>query len=104
MFWDGVAVVGKWVGIVFFTGVFLYILFLTVIGVTHLGKMFTWDLYHHVKYTNKGLCPKCHKPAQVRERLADQAYGPDRVRYLVCTCGAPSIPMGDRRSADWAGF
>ena len=65
-------------------------------------RFFTVDLYRHVKYTQKGLCPKCHKPLRQTARPADQLYGPSEVVKSHCTCGAKPITQGNRRFADWA--
>jgi hypothetical protein len=103
-FWDWVAVGARWAGIVVALGVALWLLVILVYGTCVMAKLFTWDLYHHWKYTTRGICPKCKKPAEVFSSPADQLYGPDRIRQLACSCGAPTIPMGNRRGADWAGF
>jgi hypothetical protein len=78
-----------------------YILFLLVVGVAHMAKLFTWDFYHHWKYTTRGLCPKCHSRAVRVDTPADQMYGQDRIGRLVCSCGAKPIPTGRRRAAEW---
>jgi hypothetical protein len=104
MFWDAVITGVRWAGIVIAFGVFALIAFYLVVGAGHMAKLFTVDLYRHHRYTQNGLCPKCHLPAEVVTTPADQTYGPDAIRQLACTCGAKSIPMGNRRAADWAGF
>lgn len=81
--------------------VLLYVLFWWVLVPL---VWFPRALYLHYRYTQRGLCPKCHRPASARIRSADQTYGPDRTAQLVCQCGHKSIKMGNRRFADWAGF
>jgi hypothetical protein len=65
---------------------------------------FAWELYHHARYTTKGLCPKCHKKGEFVTAPASQMYGPSQVKYLACPDGHPSIPIGNRHGAEWAGF
>lgn len=80
----------------------LVVLFYLVYGGGVMLKLFTWDLYHHWKYTQRGLCLKCHKPAKVTSHHADQQYGPSTIKQVVCDCGgAPSIPMGNRHFSEW---
>ena len=105
-----------------------YILFLIVVGVCHMAKLFTVDFYRHWKYTTRGLCPGCHQPASLLVLKAgqmygssdfhranpvtpddpifvsipaDQMYGPAWIEHLVCVCGAKSIPTGNRHAAEW---
>lgn len=94
----------NWIALPFVLGAILYGLFCAVTGICVLAKLFTWDLYHHWRYTTRGLCPGCKKPATVVSSPADQLYGPDSTRHLVCSCVAKTLAMGDRHSADWAGF
>jgi hypothetical protein len=104
MFWDVVTAGAKWIGMGVAIGVFALLFFYLVVGLCHMLKLFTVDLYRHHRYTRNGRCPKCHRLADVVTTPADQMYGPDLVRRIVCTCGATSIPIGNRRAADWAGF
>ena len=78
-----------------------YILFLLVVGIAHMAKLFTWDLYHHWKYTTRGLCPGCHKPAALVSEPADQMYGGDQIWRVTCDCGATPFPIGNRHAAEW---
>ena len=98
-----------------------YILFLIVVVVAHMAKLFTVDFYRHWKYTTRGICPGCHRPVSQSfgssdfhranpvtpddpifvAMPADQMYGPDRIKHLVCSCGTKSIPTGNRHAAEW---
>lgn len=61
--------------------------------------------YRTLKYERKGICPKCKQPfAAWVSRSADQTYGPDQIVQGICKCGERSLPMGNRRFADWADY
>jgi hypothetical protein len=100
-FWDWVAVAGRWAGYFLAFCVIAYILLITVVGVAHMAKLFTVDFYHHWKYTVRGFCPKCHRPAVQVVTPADQIFGQDKIGHLICACGAKSIPTGNRHAAEW---
>lgn len=66
--------------------------------------IFIREVYFHARYTTKGFCPECHQKGEFVTAPASQMYGPSSVTYLVCPDGHGSIPMGNRRGAEWAGF
>lgn len=79
----------------------LWALWAIGVGVCTLGKLFTYDLYRHWKYTQRGVCPGCHRPLVRTVYSVDQLYGADTVAQTACLCGTKTLPQGDRRGADW---
>ena len=60
------------------------------------------NFYREARYGRHGVCYKCKKPYQsATVRHADQMYGPSEIVTPHCTCGAGSIPQGNRRFAEW---
>lgn len=89
------------------------VLAVIIVGLLAYG-MFCWliyapwklgvDLYQRMRYTRKGICPKCKKRLHGRAERVDQTYNmTDTMVRAACSCGYQTT-YGNRRFGDWAGF